>query len=99
MSDPIATHPDRAGMTVVMITRNRRREAQLAVRRLLDLPDSVDVIVVDNGAGDGGPDLREFPAQRIPAVELGENLGAAGRNVGARMASTRYVAFADDDSS
>ena len=56
------------------------------------------VVLVDNGSGDGTPGLvrRHFP--HVDVVELGENLGAAARNVGVERASTPFVAFADDDS-
>src|SRR4051812_4960239 len=56
------------------------------------------VILVDNGSGDGTPDLvrRHFP--HIDVLELGSNHGSVARNLGVRRARTPYVAFADDDS-
>jgi GT2 family glycosyltransferase len=54
--------------------------------------------VVDNASSD---DTAEAVRRRYPEVEmipLNENLGAAGRNVGAQAVDTPYVAFSDDDS-
>ncbi|WP_307848792.1 glycosyltransferase [Microbispora oryzae] len=80
-------------VTVVVATRNRG--ADLA--RSLSCHEG-PVIVIDNGSTDGSPDVvREgFPHVRL--VEAGRNLGAQARNVGVRLATTPYVAFADDDS-
>jgi GT2 family glycosyltransferase len=56
------------------------------------------VILVDNGSDDGGPDAVEAAFPQVTVVRLGENRGAAARNVGVELARTPYVAFADDDS-
>ena len=80
-------------VTVVVMTRDR---GQQLCETLGKHPGPV--IVVDNGSTDGTPDLvrRRFPG--VELVELGENRGAAARNVGVERARTPYVAFADDDS-
>ena len=56
------------------------------------------MILVDNGSADGT--VASVPGRRPDAtvVELGRNRGAPARNLGVRLASTPYVAFADDDS-
>jgi GT2 family glycosyltransferase len=80
-------------VTVVIATRNRvERLAQTLGRH------PGPVIVVDNGSDDGTPEYveRHFPAIRV--VRLDHNAGAAARNVGVWLASTPFVAFADDDS-
>lgn len=80
-------------VTVVVATRNRRdRLAETLPRH--DAP----VILVDNGSDDGGPDLVSSAFPQVDVVRLGENRGAAARNVGVERARTPYVAFADDDS-
>jgi GT2 family glycosyltransferase len=80
-----------------MITRNRCASAVAAVRSLAALPDRPPIIVVDNGSSDGtAAALSREPKVRL--VSTGRNLGAAGRTLGARLATTPYVAFTDDDS-
>jgi GT2 family glycosyltransferase len=83
---------------VVIMTRDRREPLLHAMGALLELSGPIPVIVVDNGSSDGTPDAvrREFP--QVTVVSLGENLGAGARTVGARRATTPYVAFSDDDS-
>jgi GT2 family glycosyltransferase len=80
-------------VTIVVATRNRR--AQL----LSTLPmHEARVIVVDNGSTDDtAPAVRrEHPEMRL--IRVDSNIGAAARNIGAKLAVTPYVAFADDDS-
>ncbi|WP_198168192.1 glycosyltransferase family 2 protein [Herbidospora yilanensis] len=88
-----ATTTGDARVTTVVVTRDRRAELE----RSLPHHDS-PVIVVDNGSTDGSAAMirARFPHHRL--VEAGENLGAAARNIGVRLATTPYVAFADDDS-
>ncbi|MEV4640495.1 glycosyltransferase [Actinoplanes sp. NPDC049548] len=81
--------PETGDVTVVVATRNRRERLRETLPR-----HAAPVILVDNGSDDGGPD--EHPG--VDVVRLGENRGAAARNVGVERAGTRYVAFADDDS-
>jgi N-acetylglucosaminyl-diphospho-decaprenol L-rhamnosyltransferase len=85
-------------VTVVVMTRDRREDLMTVLPRLLALPGAPRVIVVDNGSTDGAADAvrRRFPA--VDLVPLGENAGVAARNLGVELASTPYVAFADDDS-
>ncbi|WP_153505058.1 glycosyltransferase family 2 protein [Cumulibacter manganitolerans] len=84
-------------VTAVMITHNRRAEADRALTRLEGLPEQPPIIVIDNGSTDG---TAEMVADRHPDATLitpGENLGAVGRNLGVARARTPYVAFCDDD--
>ncbi|WP_250002587.1 glycosyltransferase [Actinoplanes sp. M2I2] len=75
-------------VTVVVATRNR-------ARRLLETfpHHRARTILVDNGSDEPQP---LFPG--VDVVRLGENRGAAARNVGVERARTPFVAFADDDS-
>ncbi|HLH57861.1 MAG TPA: glycosyltransferase [Streptosporangiaceae bacterium] len=85
-------------VTVVIATRNRRRELCRTLARLAELPERPPVVVVDNDSGDGTAAMvhARFPA--VTMVELPRNLGAAARNQGVRQARTPYVALSDDDS-
>lgn len=90
-------HPGRGvpgdRVTVVVMTRNRWPDLQRTLPR-----HEAPVVLVDNGSTDGTPELvrRHFP--HVQVVEAGRNLGAPARNLGVARATTRYVAFADDDS-
>jgi len=85
-------------VTVVIATRDRASELVRTLEELERLEPAPPVTVVDNGSNDGTvTSVRAaFPAVRI--IEEHRNRGAAARNDGARAATTRYVAFADDDS-
>lgn len=85
-------------VAVVVITRNRKTSLLQTVERLSRLPEEPLVVVVDNGSSDHSTTelRRRFP--QVMTVPLPANTGSAGRNVGVRMASRQYVAFADDDS-
>ncbi|HWE36105.1 MAG TPA: glycosyltransferase [Isosphaeraceae bacterium] len=86
-------------VSVVMITYNRRDEAIRTLARLIELPERPRIVVVDNASTDGtAAAIRsEFAGKDVEVVEAGANLGAAGRNVGARHVETPYIAFCDDD--
>ncbi|HET6795030.1 MAG TPA: glycosyltransferase family 2 protein, partial [Acidimicrobiales bacterium] len=89
LDDPIAT--------VVVATRDRPQDLSHCLDRLDGLPEQPPVIVVDNGSAvSPAPVCADRP--EVTLVPLPGNLGAAARNVGARLASTEVVAFCDDDS-
>ncbi len=83
--------------TIVVATFNRRRVVDATLRRLTALPEAVPIIVVDNGSCDGT--ARTIRARRpsVRVLPLAANIGAAARTEGVRAATTRYVAFCDDD--
>jgi glycosyltransferase involved in cell wall biosynthesis len=81
----------------VIATRNRATELVAVLERLV-ATTRCPIIVVDNGSEDNTAAVaREF-ADRVTVIELDENLGAVGRNVGVACCQTPYVAFCDDDS-
>jgi GT2 family glycosyltransferase len=85
-------------VTVVIATMNRAGELDADLTRLERLDDVAAIVVVDNASVD---DTVARTRSRHPGVEvvpLPRNVGAAARTVGARRATTPYVAFADDDS-
>ncbi len=83
-------------VSVVVATRDRPAELIHTLDRLAGLRPRPPVIVVDNASSDGTAGVAEEAGARV--VRLPRNEGAAARNVGAKMAGTRYVAFSDDDS-
>ena len=84
-------------ITAVMITYNRREEADLALTRLEELSERPRVVVVDNGSTDGTADMVRERHPDVNILSPGANLGAVGRNLGVAAAETPYVAFCDDD--
>src|SRR4051812_45881789 len=88
--------PGESRVTVVMITKDRCVEARRSVDRLLSLPERPPVIVVDNASSDRTVPVLASCGEPVTVIPLGHNAGAAGRNVGVAMATTPYVAFADD---
>ncbi|MBF6991760.1 glycosyltransferase family 2 protein [Cupriavidus sp. IK-TO18] len=84
-------------ISVVVLTHNRRDTVRHALRQLSALPERPPLVVVDNASDDGTSAMvrDEFPHATL--LRCQRNLGAAGRNLGARWARTPYVAFCDDD--
>ena len=85
-------------VSVVVITRNRRSELIDSLGRLLALPESPPVLLVDNDSSDGTAEDVEQRYPTVDVIRLPRNLGAAGRTIGVRRARTPSVAFSDDDS-
>jgi GT2 family glycosyltransferase len=85
-------------VTVVMLTHNRRAEAQRTVGRLQALPEGPEIVVVDNGSSDGTVRALRASDPHLSVVALERDIGAGARNIGVQRASTRYVALCDDDS-
>ncbi|KWX65682.1 hypothetical protein ASJ79_28320, partial [Mycobacterium sp. NAZ190054] len=85
----------------MIASRNRSEELAAVLRLLLDTTPS-PIILVDNASRDDSVTVAEHIAAgsggRLTVVELSENLGAVGRNVGVAHCATPYVAFCDDDS-
>jgi GT2 family glycosyltransferase len=84
-------------LAVVVITHNRRAELLHTLDRLAALPERPPVVVVDNGSGDGTAAAVRLHHPGVTLIELPDNRGALGRNVGVAAVDTPYVAFCDDD--
>jgi glycosyltransferase involved in cell wall biosynthesis len=85
-------------ISIVMITHNRGTQIRMALEHLLNLPEKLHVIVVDNGSSDETIDIARSMGSTVEVVLLDHNLGCAARNIGVLKAKTPYVAFNDDDS-
>ena len=73
----------------------------MVVERLLDTTACPIVFVDNSSLDDSVAAVRKVAskaANRVEIIELSENLGAVGRNVGVAHCTTAYVAFCDDDS-
>lgn len=91
-----AVHSD-VGASVVVITKDRRRELGRSLERLQGLPERPGVLVIDNGSSDGTAEMVLDAHPEVALLAPGRNLGAAARNLGVLAARTPYVAFCDDD--
>ncbi|KUH81252.1 glycosyltransferase family 2 protein [Mycobacterium sp. IS-1556] len=93
--------PAPADVSFVIASRNRAAELATVVARLLDTT-VCPIVVVDNASTDDTAEvvgrMAARSAGRLRLVELADNLGAVGRNVGVAACRTPYVAFCDDDS-
>jgi len=85
-------------VTVVIATRNRGTELLGTLARLRALPERPPIVVVDNGSTDGTSELVRANCPGVGVVGLRRNQGGAARTIGARLATSPYVAFSDDDS-
>jgi GT2 family glycosyltransferase len=91
----------RPDVSIVVVTYRCRDEARECLASLYEQTQGVsfEVVVVENGSGDGTADVvrDEFPAATL--VELAENVGfAAGVNRGAAVATGRYLLLLNPDS-
>ncbi len=82
-----------ADVTVVVASRNRREELLASLPR-----HEAPVVLVDNASTDGTAEAVRTHLPAVDVLALPANRGAAARTLGARRATTAYVAFADDDS-
>jgi len=77
-------------------TRDRRESLLRSLSRLDRA--GTPVVVVDNASSDGTAEAVRGVHPSVRLVELPANAGAVARTDGVRLATTPYVAFADDDS-
>lgn len=83
---------------VVIATRNRVEELLGTLEKLVALPESPDVVVVDNASDDTTARSVRARFGGTGLLVLPQNAGAAARNAGARHLRCGVVAFCDDDS-
>jgi GT2 family glycosyltransferase len=84
--------------SIVIVTKDRREELERAVRSAVIQAGEVEVIVVDDGSSDGGP---EAIADAFPTVRVARHEESRGyivrRNEGAALAAAPLVVSIDDD--
>jgi GT2 family glycosyltransferase len=74
----------------VILAYHRDEELEIVLERLGELPVD-EIVVVDNGGT-----VQE--RANVQVIHTGENIGAAGRNLGARAATGELLLMLDDDS-
>lgn len=95
---PSPPRPADPRVGVVVVTRDRADDLAVTLEHLRRDAGAARVVVVDNGSRDGSVAVAATAGPPVEVVALPDNLGAAGRNVGAARLDTPYIAFADDDS-
>jgi GT2 family glycosyltransferase len=85
-------------ISIVIIARNRAQSLEQSLKHLTTLREHVPVIIVDNHSEDNTVQLVREKYPEVNLLQLPENYGSAGRNIGVERARTPYIAFADDDS-
>jgi GT2 family glycosyltransferase len=91
-----AARAERPGVSAVIATWNRCDALEIVLDRLAELPVD-EVLVVDNGSEDGTAELVRARGGNVRLLELGANLGLAGRNRAAREAGCELLLLLDDD--
>jgi GT2 family glycosyltransferase len=86
-------------VSAIVVTRNRPEALRACLRSIVEQTSAPDeVIVVDNGSTDDtvGVTRSCYPSAQI--ISLGRNIGCpAARNIGAKIATGKYLVFVDDD--
>jgi GT2 family glycosyltransferase len=86
-------------VSVVILSYNRLAALEKTIGELLKDPalKGAEIIVADNGSGDGTPEKirRKFRDARV--IDMGENRGVAGFNAGVARATGDVVLILDDD--
>lgn len=92
-------------LTIIILTHNGNGLTMRCVESvapLLEKRDDICLIIVDNGSAESiDPIIKEKNfswAERIKVVTLDKNSGvAAGRNVGLKLANSKYILLLDND--
>jgi N-acetylglucosaminyl-diphospho-decaprenol L-rhamnosyltransferase len=85
-------------ISIVIIARNRVQSLARTLKKLMELPEPLPVILVDNHSDDQTVQFVKEHYPQVKLLQLPRNHGSAGRNLGVEYARTPYIAFADDDS-
>jgi GT2 family glycosyltransferase len=87
------------GLSVVIVSHNRRDTLRRALRRIHDMPAlaGAEIVVVDNASQDGSATGLEEEFDRVRTLRLRENLGVGAFNLGVATARNDTVLVLDDD--
>ena len=86
-------------VTVNILSYNRKDDLRHTLQKVFEQDyKNIEVVVVDNNSSDNSAEMvkTEFPTVRL--LELQNNIGIAGWNEGAKIATGEYLLFLDDDS-
>lgn len=87
-------------VSIILVNWNANRFLVNCIRSLLNDATSpeIEIILVDNGSTDGGPEAVEALFPSVTVIRNGKNLGfAKANNVGIRASSGRYVCLVNTD--
>lgn len=96
MRDQLTNSPT---ASVILLIYNNKADLAECISSILGQSGvTFEVIVVDNGSSDGGPDYVRATYPGIRIIETGANLGyAEGNNVGLREAKGKFVVIVNPD--
>ncbi len=87
-----------AKTTVVIPNYNGRKYLEPCLRSLMEGSTEAEIILVDNGSGDGSGLWAKEKFPRIKLIEMGENTGfSRAVNEGIKAARTEYVLLLNND--
>jgi GT2 family glycosyltransferase len=90
---PGPTHSPVPGVTVVVMSRDRREDLLVTLPR-----HEAPVVLVDNASTDGTVAAVRAAVPHVTVLPMDRNVGSCARTLGVEHAGTEFVAFADDDS-
>ena len=90
-------HPPKVSAVILCWNRRESIKKTLEVLNKETYP-AIEVIVVDNGSTDGGPELIEKEYPEVKLIRFPENAGVYAQNIGFETARGKYILILDDDS-
>jgi glycosyltransferase involved in cell wall biosynthesis len=85
-------------VSVVIATKNRKKELRRALKSCLEQDIKLDLIVLDDGSDDGTSDMVKMEFPNVILVSDGESRRQMfRRNQGVEISKSKYVVFIDDD--
>lgn len=91
---------DNLALSIVLVSYNSRKDLAECLASIYDSPgrESFEVVLVDNGSTDGGPEAAERLYPHVRILHAGRNAGyTGGNNIGYRNSTGRHVLFLNPD--